>query len=178
MAHIHDLDGQHDHTTSAFIVYTGDTKPKLFLHMHKKFHKLLQAGGHIELNETPWEAITHELLEETGYDINQLEILQPYHRIKFLPSVTIHPIPILHNTHKVDAEGKHMHTDLGYGFVTDQLPRGLPVEGESTDIRWLDLEEISNLKSDEIGFDTKHIAEWLITEGILSWEKVATKTFL
>jgi len=178
MPHIHTLDGQHDHTASAFIVHIGDRESKLFLHMHKKFHKLLQPGGHIELNETPWEAITHELLEETGYEIGQLEVLQPFNRIKSLPNVTVHPVPILHNTHHVDKGGKHMHTDVGYGFITRELPQGLPAEGESTDIRWVTLSEIREFDETQIGEDTKLIATWLLEQGVNTWENVPTQLFL
>jgi 8-oxo-dGTP diphosphatase len=66
MAHIHTKPGQHDFTASAFIIRIDTPKPKVLLHMHKKLGVLLQPGGHIELNENPWQAVHHEIEEETG----------------------------------------------------------------------------------------------------------------
>ncbi len=32
----------------------------------------MQVGGHIELDETPWQAVEHELREESGYTLAEL----------------------------------------------------------------------------------------------------------
>jgi len=63
MAHIHTQPGQHDHTASAYIVRTDFDEPKIMLHLHRKIGKYLQFGGHVELHETPWQAVVHELRE-------------------------------------------------------------------------------------------------------------------
>lgn len=86
MAHIHTNPGEHDLTASAFIVRDDFEEPRLLLHMHKKLHILLQPGGHVELNENPWQAIEHELREETGYTFDELEVLQPKDRLRFSPT--------------------------------------------------------------------------------------------
>ncbi len=49
----------------------------------------------MELNETPWQAVAHELTEETGYELGQLSILQPVDRIESLPKIVVHPAPVL-----------------------------------------------------------------------------------
>src|SRR5690606_36399805 len=103
-----------------------------------------------ELNENPCQAICHEITEETGYELSQLQILQPKVRMKSLSGAILHPIPVCPNTHNFDAAGNHKHTDQGYGFVVDSEPHGAPQEGESTDIRWVNLDELSDLKKDEI----------------------------
>jgi 8-oxo-dGTP diphosphatase len=75
MAHIHIGENEIDLTVSAFIVRKfPDDSWRLLVHRHKKLGKLLQKGGRVELNETPWEAITHELEEESGYDIANLRV--------------------------------------------------------------------------------------------------------
>lgn len=88
MAHIHTEPGQHDHTASGFIVRTDTPEPTLILHRHKKTGKYMQFGGHIELDETPWQAVRHELMEESGYDLSDLQILQPMQRLH-MPLVKI-----------------------------------------------------------------------------------------
>ena len=65
MPHIHTKPGQHDHTVSAFIVRLDGKQPRILLHRHKKSGVYMQFGGHIELHENPWQAISHELLEES-----------------------------------------------------------------------------------------------------------------
>ena len=82
MPHIHTAPVEHVFTASAYIIRLDQKEPMLLLHKHKKLHVFLQFGGHIEPHETPWEAITHELLEESGYELGQLELLQPTSRIK------------------------------------------------------------------------------------------------
>jgi 8-oxo-dGTP pyrophosphatase MutT (NUDIX family) len=76
MAHIHTEPNQHDFTASAFIVRDDMDEPRVLLHMHRKLGRLLQPGGHIELHEHPWDSIAHELQEETGYMLADVEVLQ------------------------------------------------------------------------------------------------------
>lgn len=167
MPHIHTNPGQHDHTASAFILRTPlDARPsfdniRLLVHMHKKFGVLLQPGGHIELNETPWDAINHEIQEETGFDMEQLYLLQPNDRyaVKTLshPNSILHPIPFFHNTHDAGEDG-HRHTDITYLFVTNEEPRHELAEDESQDLRWLTLDEIMNTPANEIAEVVKDAA--------------------
>lgn len=55
---------------SVFIINPEDLK--ILLVHHKKFHKWVQPGGHIESGETPEEAAVREVYEETGIKINLL----------------------------------------------------------------------------------------------------------
>ena len=59
MPHVHE---KIDFTASVFIV-NGDA---VLLGKHEKFHRWLQPGGHIELDEDPNEAALREVKEETG----------------------------------------------------------------------------------------------------------------
>lgn len=91
MPHIHTQPGQHDHTASAFIIRTDGTEPRILFHMHKKIKKLMQPGGHVELHETPWQAVVHEIEEEAGYEISQLKILQPKNYLQKPADATLNP---------------------------------------------------------------------------------------
>lgn len=177
MPHIHKNPGEHDHTASAFIVRTDMEEPCLLLHKHKKLGVLLQPGGHVELNENPWQAICHEIVEETGYELSQLKTLQPKIRMKTLSGAILHPIPVCPNTHNFDAEGNHKHTDEGYVFIADGDPTGQPEEGESSDIRWVSLKELSDLKENEIFDNVREVAEFVLDVVLKEWEAVELTAF-
>lgn len=161
MPHIHNENGQHDHTASAFIVRIDpkDETPRILLHMHKKYGTLLQPGGHIELHENPWQAVLHEVIEETGYELSQLGLLQPPYVPKInLTNGVIHPFPICHNTHWGDSEHTHKHTDISYLFITEEEPNGVPNEDESSDLRWVTLEELEAFKDEEVASIAREVS--------------------
>ena len=140
MPHIHTEPDQHDMTISAYVIRTNEAESKVLVHMHLKHHKLLQVGGHIELNETPWHAVAHELAEESGYTLDELQVLQPDDEPVVVDGAIVHPVPVLMNTHKI-SDG-HYHSDLCYAFVADKPPKLNIADGESADIRWLTLAEL------------------------------------
>ncbi len=177
MAHIHTKPGEHDHTASAFIVRVDSSNPKLLLHMHKKLGVLLQPGGHIELDETPWQAICHEIVEETGYALDQLKILQPPIRINHLTNTVTHPQPVVHNTHNFDPQGNHKHTDIAYAFITNQKPANKPEDGESTNLRWVSLKDLRDIDSSEIYENVREIGEFIIAEILNEWQEVEISEF-
>lgn len=130
-------------TVSAYIVRLDQDEPLCLVHMHRKMGKLMQAGGHIELNETPWQSVAHEVSEETGYTLEELKVAQhDGSRAKSLASIS-HPIPFDMNTHSVGND--HFHSDLCYGFVADGPARSAVASGESADQRWLTLSEMREL---------------------------------
>ena len=135
MPHIHTEVGQHDHTVTAYIVRDDFETPRLLLHMHKKLGVLLAIGGHIELSETPWAAMAHEIEEEAGYTMDDLDVLQPKVRIGTYSDVVVHPQPLVMNTHDITAD--HFHSDTSYAFVAHGEPTGELGDGESADLRWL-----------------------------------------
>ena len=140
MPHIHTQPNQHDMTVSGYIVRTDGDEPVCLVHMHKKMGKLMQVGGHIELNETPWQAIAHELEEESGYQLEELRVIQhTADRVGESHNVS-HPTPFLMNTHNVGDE--HYHSDLCYGFIADTVPASMVARDESGDLRWLTLDEL------------------------------------
>jgi 8-oxo-dGTP pyrophosphatase MutT (NUDIX family) len=169
--HIHTEPGQHDVTVGAFIVRLDTKEPTIMLHRHKKLKQYLHFGGHVELNENPWQALTHELLEESGYDISQLKLLQPKVRIKKLPAVTLHPIPICILTHKFD-DIDHFHTDITYAFTTRETPRHNSYDGESKDFRLFTAKELESLPASEIPENIRETCLFILEEFMHSAEAI------
>lgn len=172
MAHIHTGNGEHDLTASAFVVRDDFPEPRLLLHMHKKLGVLLQPGGHVELTENPWQAIEHELREETGYSFDELQILQPKDRLQSISRAVLHPMPVVMNTHNFDAEGAHKHTDISFAFLAHAAPAAEPADGESRDIRWVSGKELADLDDAEIFENVREIGQYVLTHVVSKWEAV------
>lgn len=177
MPHIHTGPGQHDSTVTAFIVRLDKSEPLALLHMHKKLHRLLPVGGHVELDETVWGAMAHELHEESGYTFDQLEIMQPALRIdpSAIKEMVIHPQPLLVNTH--DFSPTHFHNDIDYFFTTHSDPKSRPDVGESLDLRWLSRDEIVALSDDVIFRNTRMIYVEIFDHFLTEWEAVPTSNY-
>lgn len=177
MPHIHTLPGQHDHTVSAYIVQKLDDQYKILLHKHKKLNTLLQFGGHIELAETPWAAIAHEIEEEVGYTLAQLDVFQPHERLQECSGAVVHPTPCLLNTHTFAAFAGHYHTDLGFAFCTKELP-GRPIAlGESDTIIAFTREELLELSSTDIYDNTRQMCLFVLDNIVPNWVPVPAVQF-
>lgn len=170
MAHIHTKPGQHDLTAGAYVFRTDFDQPKLLMHMHKKLNKWLQFGGHVELDETPWQAVAHELTEESGYELSQLRLLQPPERMRRLSRSNLHPQPVVVNTHQFNDE--HNHTVLEYAFVTDEEPSQAVGEGESQEMQLFTRDELAAIPDDEIFPDSKEICLYMFDVCVPNWEQV------
>lgn len=178
MPHIHTDPGQYDHTASAFLFRTDLTEPKVMLHLHKKYGCFMQFGGHIELNESPWQAISHELREESGYDVAQVSVLQPPVRIRKFSSpahTTLHPQPVSHATHAVGTD--HFHTDSVYALTTTEEPQQAPESGESTHIQLFTRSELTALPSEKIYDNVRETALYIFDELLPQWEAVSSAEF-
>ncbi|HRJ90872.1 MAG TPA: NUDIX domain-containing protein [Candidatus Saccharibacteria bacterium] len=161
MPHIHTEPGQHDMTVSAYIVREENGEWKCMVHFHKKIEKLMQIGGHIELNETPWQTMAHEIEEESGYKLSELTLLQFTKDEVVDTGNVLHPTPFSMNTHNVGND--HFHSDSCYGFVASSLPQGTMGSDESSDIRWLSLSELEEAaKSGEALEDVYEIYKFLL----------------
>ena len=132
----------------------------------------MQPGGHIELHENPWQAILHEIKEETGFSLDQLQLLQPRHRLKHLTGAALHPVAVCQNTHAVDTEAEHYHSDTLYGFVASGEPAGRPGDDESQDLRWLTAAELTVVPNDQISLNAREIALYVLSEYLPRWERV------
>jgi 8-oxo-dGTP pyrophosphatase MutT (NUDIX family) len=106
-------------TASAVVVGPRGT----VLHMHKRLHRWLQPGGHVNPGEGPWDAALRESLEETGLEV-------------------VHPVggPRLIHVDVHGAAKGHTHLDLRYLLVgADRAPA--PPAGESPLARWFGWQE-------------------------------------
>ena len=150
MAHLNTEPGDHDHTVSFFIIRTDFDEPRLLLHRHKRIGKLMMFGGHVELDEDPWSATLREITEETGYEHEQLAILQPT-AVRFtLAGALVHPVAVCQSTAPYPGETLHFHSDTAYALTADSAPRGLPGSGESTEFRLLNADGLAVLRSSEV----------------------------
>lgn len=175
MSHIHSEPGQHDLTVSAFIVNTTLSEPRIILHRHKKLGMYLQFGGHVELDEHLWDSIGREILEESGYHLSQLSLIQPKERLKQLTRAVTHPIPLVVNTHKFDDE--HFHSDLSYAFTTDQEPASAIAEDESDEIQVFTKTELEKLSKDKIIENVREIALFILGLNLSQWDLVKADSF-
>lgn len=175
MGHIHDKPGQMDQTVTAYIVRRDGDDVYVMLHMHKKLGKLLPVGGHIELSETPWGALAHELEEESGYKLEELTVLQPRVRVESLDSVVLHPQPVVVQTHDITPE--HFHSDLSYLLEAQAYPSGARAEGESDDIRWLTRDGVLSLGDDMVWQNTRQICLAIFDTFLNEWQAVETSEF-
>lgn len=171
MPHIHTDPGQHDITAAAFIILLGGDEPKLLLHMHRKLGKLLQYGGHVELNETPWDAVLHEVREESGYDPDQLQVLQPELHLVSAGKAKTDPLPACISTHPYGGDERHFHTDLGYAVITTEPPRYAVAEGESTEHVQVTRVELAALDGTKIFPSVQQIGLFVFTL-LDSWQPV------
>ena len=176
MPHIHTEPGQIDHTVTAYIIRTDGDEPRALLHMHKKLHHLLPVGGHIELHETPWAAVVHEIEEEAGYQIEDLMILQPKARIDTCPDIVVHPTPFFANTHAIT--DRHYHSDVAYIFTSRTAPTQLPADAESQDVRWFTRKEIAELAEGDILENIKHTYLAVFDVFLKAYEPVSTSSYV
>lgn len=177
MGHIHTDPGQYDHTASVYLFRTDFSEPKITLHLHKKLGKYMQFGGHIELNETPWQAITHELREESGYELTQLRVLQPSTWVHSLSDAIVHPAPAAHSSHPFGQPGSgHFHTDIAYAAVTNEAPLHAPHEDESSDVRLFTRQELADLPDTMVIANVREIALHIF-DNCLNWQPVPATQF-
>lgn len=175
MPHIHDKPGQHDHVIDMFIFRTDFDEPKLMFHMHRKHAKYMQFGGHVELNETPMQAVIHELREESGYDADQLSVLQPKGSMTKSDDMVVHPIPAVYNTHALLNE--HFHIGSYYALVTDQPPAHDPEEGESTDIKLFTRQELVDMPDEQVMANARESALFMFDHILKAWEPIPLDQF-
>ena len=177
MPHIHTSPGQHDMTASACIFRRDSGELRAFMHLHKKIGKYMQPGGHVELDETPWQAVIHELAEETGYLPEQLTVLQPDWYMSDLGAAVSHPVPFNTNTHQF-ADQDHYHTDTVYLVEVDSDPAGEVNEGESTIFLWMNRDELAHMNDEveKVGADIRQVC-LAAFDVVDSWQRVPVHTF-
>ena len=73
-----------------------------------------------------------------------------------------HFVPFSVNTHAVPGDVPHYHTDLTYAFVAKEEPTNAIADDESSDIRWLSLQEVEELSEKEIYQDARQLSVYVL----------------
>ncbi len=175
MPHIHTGPGEYENSASAYIVRLDHDEPKLILHKHKKLGKYMQFGGHIETKENLWEAVTHELREESGYDVSQLTILQPKQRLRSAPGAQLHPVPIYQLSAPFTED--HFHTDTAYAFVAREDPLQPANEGESGNFIEVTCDELRSLSPEKTLESVRTPGLFVLEVCVKEWEEVDPHEF-
>lgn len=180
MPHIHAEPGQHDLTASAYVFRIDGTAPRVLLHWHRKLNCWMQFGGHVELHETPWATIAHELREESGYSLDQLKLLRPPHGLTSFgvgDNSVVHPLPFVFGTYPFDGKMPHFHTNVDYLFATTQEPKHLVSADESSTFQLFTKEEISKLSPQEILSNVRTVTLYAFTL-LDEWHEVDPTKYL
>lgn len=150
-------DADRDFVAGALVVKDG----KILLIDHGKHDTWLQPGGHIEEGETPDEAAVRETVEETGFDVEILDIFSPEREeaVSDFPQQAL-PRPFDINIHQV-REG-HWHCDFLYLAEVKQKVEASHSH-EHGGIRWFSREELAG--------DSYDIPEYLRKIGINAIEE-------
>ncbi len=102
------------------------------LHRHRRLHRWMQPGGHVDPGETPSEAVIRECVEETG-----LEVAHPATG-PILVHLDVHP-----------AAEAHVHLDLRYlVWAPDEEPD--PAPGESPDVAWFSWHDATKMADEAL----------------------------
>lgn len=102
------------------------------LHRHRRLHRWMQPGGHVEAGESPSDAALRECVEETGLPV-------------------AHPPdgPTLAHLDVHTAARDHVHLDLRYLVLgSDVAPH--PQPGESPEVAWFSWEAALDMADDSL----------------------------
>ncbi len=118
------------HVTASAIV-VGDRG--VVLHRHRRLHRWLQPGGHIEAGESPEAAAVRESVEETGLAVAHMAD----------PPLLVHV-----DVHR--SARRHVHLDLRYLLVAPDTDPA-PPPGESQEVAWFTWAEAEELADEALG---------------------------
>ncbi|HEY4927577.1 MAG TPA: NUDIX domain-containing protein [Acidimicrobiales bacterium] len=124
-----DRHGDLTHVTASGVV----VGPRgVLLHRHRRLHRWLQPGGHLEPSESPEDGARRESEEETGL------VLRHPDSGSVLVHVDVHP-----------AADDHIHLDIRYLLVGPDADPA-PPPAESQEVRWFTWEEADAIADDAL----------------------------
>jgi 8-oxo-dGTP pyrophosphatase MutT (NUDIX family) len=124
-----DRDGGSTHVTASAVV----VGPRgVLLHRHRRLHRWLQPGGHLDPGEAPVDGALREAGEETGLTLSH-------------PSAG----PQLVHVDVHDAADGHVHLDIRYLLLGPDADPA-PPPGESQDVAWFSWDEVEAMADDAL----------------------------
>ena len=138
MPHIHTGNGEFDFTVCGFIVH----EDKTLLIKHKSLPVWVPPSGHIELNQTPIDALYAEIAEEAGITREHLTLIDthpyPANRRRGQGATEL-PLPFDFKVHPMS--DTHGHINVSYILISD-TNHVEPGPGESNTFKWFTLDEL------------------------------------
>lgn len=172
MGHKNTEQNRHDLMASAYIFYITEGSPRVILHKHKKHHKYLQFGGHVEAHENPWAAVLREVCEESGFTPEQMKVLQPpYEHLGLSDMALPHPVGVL----TYPPSKGVLYTDICYAFTVVEKPRLAILDNESTEIITLSQQEFERLEPHETFDNVRHIIRYVFEIALPQWHPRVVK---
>lgn len=162
MPHIHTGDGQYDFTVAGFLVHNNKT----LLIKHKYLPIWTPPAGHIELHQTPIEAIFMEIKEEAGIDASHLKLIetQPYREDMKKGEAAALPLPFDLEHHAIT--DTHRHINMAY-IIKSDTDNVEPEAGESNTFKWFTADELRDFAetNDSIRSSALYALEYVRKEG-------------
>lgn len=162
MPHIHTKGGQYDFTVAGYLVYNNTT----LLIKHKYLPIWTPPSGHIELNQTPIEALLMEIKEESGIDASQLEIVETAPQTKNFKRGEAVALPLPFDLEHHAISDTHRHINLAY-IVKTKTNDVQPGPGESNTFKWFTADELKSFSetNDSILSSALYALEYVSKEG-------------
>jgi ADP-ribose pyrophosphatase YjhB (NUDIX family) len=138
MPHIHTNDGEFDLTVSGYLVHDDKT----LLIKHKKLPIWTPPSGHVDLNQSPVDALYMEIREEAGVHESDLELVETHQRPNtFVTSDDAVAIPLPFDLKHHPVTDGHRHINMSYALksLTNHVEPG---PGESNTFKWFTVDEL------------------------------------
>lgn len=140
MPHIHTGNGEFDYTVAGYIIHDNKT----LLIKHKYLPIWTAPAGHIEITQSPLDALYTEIHEEAGIPRESLTLIETQPRplsFRRNPEATELPLPFDFEYHPI-IDG-HRHINLSY-ILTSSTNHVEPGPGESHTFKWFSADELHN----------------------------------
>lgn len=142
MPHLHTEPNQYDYTVSGYVVHDNKT----LLIKHKYLPIWTPPAGHIELNETPIEALFKEINEESGIEQANLTLIETNTETRELLTDDLNtyiPLPFMIEHHNITET--HRHVNMAY-ILKSASNHVEPKVGESNTFKWFTIEELEDFR--------------------------------
>lgn len=123
---------------------TNPDRTHLLMVFHKKLHRWLPPGGHVEENEYPADAVLREVREETG--VNAEHVLGHSLDLNLTGVTDVQlPTPLTMSAQLIPENARdkeHIHIDMMFELVAASLERTSADQREVAEVRWFTRQEV------------------------------------